>query len=81
MSTEESKAPEAGETMEVSEFGSLLQKEFRPKSDAAKSAVEEAVQTLAAQALESASLISKDALKSIDAIRRRVRLEFTADVF
>ena len=68
MSTEESKAPDAGATIEVSEFSSLLKKEFKPKSDAAKDAVEQAVKTLAAQALESASLISDDALKSIDAI-------------
>jgi type VI secretion system protein ImpC len=34
-----------------SDFENLLQKEFRPKSDQAKSAVEQAVKTLAAQAL------------------------------
>ena len=34
-----------------SEFESLLQKEFRPKSDQAKTAVESAVKTLAEQAL------------------------------
>ena len=34
-----------------SEFASLLQKEFRPKSDQARTAVEQAVKTLAMQAL------------------------------
>ena len=64
----EEQAQEAGGTMEMSEFSSLLQKEFKPKTDAAKGAVEEAVKTLAAQALESATTISDDALKTIDAI-------------
>ncbi|MEM6340403.1 MAG: type VI secretion system contractile sheath large subunit, partial [Pseudomonadota bacterium] len=47
------KQVEAG-AVEVQEddFASLLQKEFRPKSEQAKTAVEQAVQTLAAKALE-----------------------------
>ena len=35
---------------EESDFASLLQKEFRPKSDQAKTAVESAVKTLAENA-------------------------------
>jgi type VI secretion system protein ImpC len=59
----------AGATaVETSDFASLLQKEFRPKSDQAKSAVEQAVKTLAEQALANATLISDDALKSIESI-------------
>lgn len=34
------------------EFSALLSKEFRPKTDQARSAVENAVKTLAQQALE-----------------------------
>jgi type VI secretion system protein ImpC len=64
---EGSPAPGA-EALGLSEFGALLQKEFRPKSDQAKQAVESAVQTLAAQALESATLISDDAINTIEAI-------------
>ncbi len=37
----------AGVALEGSDLASLLQKEFKPKSDDAKSAVEQAVQTLA----------------------------------
>ena len=55
-------------TVEVSEFESLLNKEFRPKTDSAKTAVQEAVKTLAQQALASTGLISKDALQAIEAI-------------
>lgn len=60
-------APEAVATAESS-FADLLEKEFRPKSDRAKEAVEEAVKTLAEQALAKANLISDDAVKSIEAI-------------
>ncbi len=56
-------------TAEVSEFESLLQKEFKVQKDSAKlSAVKTAVQTLAGQALEATALISDDAIKSIEAI-------------
>ena len=61
--------PEAAtETLEVSEFSSLLQREFKPKSDQAKEAVENAVRTLAEQALQDTSLVSKDVLKSIESM-------------
>ncbi|QQS55620.1 MAG: type VI secretion system contractile sheath large subunit [Candidatus Competibacteraceae bacterium] len=61
--------PEAQtETVEASEFGSLLQREFKPKSDQAKQAVENAVHTLAEQALQHTTLISRDVLKSIESM-------------
>ena len=50
------------------EFASLLKKEFKPKSDDAKSAVEQAVLTLAQQALSQTNLISGDVLMSIEAM-------------
>ena len=53
-------------SLEGSDLASLLQKEFRPKSDEAKSAVEAAVQTLAQQALSQTQLIGKDVVKSIE---------------
>ena len=46
-----------GVTFEGNEFASLLNKEFKPKSDEARSAVEQAVLTLAQQALSRAQLI------------------------
>ena len=39
------------DVVEVAEFESLLKKEFKPKTDEAKEAVETAVRTLAEQAL------------------------------
>ena len=55
----------ASVTMEGSDLASLLQKEFKPKSDDARSAVEQAVQTLAQQALAQTTLISGDVVASI----------------
>ncbi|KTT24988.1 type VI secretion system contractile sheath large subunit [Pseudacidovorax intermedius] len=51
-----------------SDFASLLQKEFKPRSDEAKSAVETAVLTLAQQALSNTALIGKDVTQSIQAM-------------
>lgn len=53
-------------SFEGNDLASLLQKEFKPKSDEAKSAVELAVQTLAQQALAQTQLIGKDTVKSIE---------------
>jgi len=55
-------------TAELTEFESLLTKEFKVKSDEGKSAVKLAVQTLAEQALGASSLISDNALNTIQAI-------------
>jgi type VI secretion system protein ImpC len=57
-----------GSTIEASEFSQLLNREFKPTSDRAQEAVESAVRTLAAQALENAAVISDDVLKSIESI-------------
>ncbi len=61
-------APSAAAPAELNEFESLLNKEFRPKSDNAKQAVESAVRTLAEQALAGTSLISRDAIASIESM-------------
>jgi len=56
----------AGVQFEGSEFASLLKKEFKPKTDDAKSAVEGAVLTLAQQALAQTQLIKGDVVESIE---------------
>jgi type VI secretion system protein ImpC len=68
------------ETIEAGDFASLLQKEFKPKSDRAKEAVEQAVQTLAENALSNTALISNDALKSIEAIIAAIDEKLTEQV-
>lgn len=63
--------PEAQSETEVlttDEFSQLLQKEFRPQSDRAKDAVAAAVQTLAEQVLADTSIVSSDAVRTIEAL-------------
>lgn len=55
-------------TSETDDFTTLLQQAFKPKSERAKEAFEDAVKTLAEQALTKTDLISDDAVKSIEAI-------------
>jgi type VI secretion system protein ImpC len=54
--------------VESGELESLLQKEFRPKTDEAKDAVQKAVRTLAEHALAQTQLIGSDVVKSITAM-------------
>ena len=77
---QEQQAGAEGAVEESSDFASLLQKEFRPKSDQAKTAVESAVKTLAEQALANASLISDDALRSIEGIIAEIDKKLTEQV-
>src|SRR6478752_9671032 len=65
---------------EVTEFDSLLKKEFKPKTDEAKEAVERAVRTLAEQALSQTKLISTDVVKSIEAIIAQLDKKLTEQV-
>src|SRR5262245_59058236 len=55
-----------GETAEVSEFKVLLDKSFRAKTDQAKSTINAAVETLAEKVLKGATVISDDALATIN---------------
>jgi type VI secretion system protein ImpC len=57
-----------GVAYEGSDLSALLNKEFKPKSDEAKSAVESAVLTLAQQALANTKLIGSDVVVSIEAM-------------
>ena len=66
-----------GVTFEGGDFAALLKSEFRPKTEQARTAVEQAVMTLAEQALSNTALISDDAIKSIQAIDEPARLADT----
>ena len=57
---------EAG-TVEAGDFASLLNKEFKPKSDRAREEVEAAVRTLAEQVLSQADVVSDDVSQTIKA--------------
>jgi type VI secretion system protein ImpC len=66
---EQARSPEArpeGAALEMNEFDTLLQKEFKPKTDRLKDAISTAVHTLAEQALAETTLIGEDAIKTIE---------------
>jgi len=65
--TQQEKQAQEG-TLETSDFASLLQKQFKPQTDTAKSEVESAVRTLAQHALEKSSVIGSDVVESINAM-------------
>ncbi|MFK7997917.1 MAG: type VI secretion system contractile sheath large subunit [Granulosicoccus sp.] len=55
-------------TEESDDFASLLDQEFRPRSPEAKSAVQNAVATLAQQALADTAVVSDDAVSTIESL-------------
>src|SRR5437870_8002575 len=62
------------------EFDALLKKEFKPKTDEAREAVERAVRTLAEQALAQTTLISGDVVRSIEAMIAALDRKLTEQV-
>jgi type VI secretion system protein ImpC len=82
MADEQAAAVEQQEqtTIEIDEFSSLLKKEFKPKSDRAKEAVETAVQTLAEQVLRDSTVVSDDVLQSIESIIAEIDRKLTEQV-
>lgn len=65
---------------ELNEFEALLNKEFKPKTDERKSAVQTAVRTLAEQALIGTVLVSDDVVKSIEAMIAAIDKKLTEQV-
>lgn len=65
---------------ELGDFTSLLNKEFKPKSDRAREAVESAVTTLAAFVLKDVSKVSDDAIKTIQSIIAEIDRKLTEQV-
>lgn len=77
---ETSAAALAGVTFEGNDFAALLNKEFKPKTDEARGAVAQAVQTLAQQALSNTQLLSDDAVKTIEAMIAAIDKKLTEQV-
>ncbi|KAB0486893.1 type VI secretion system protein ImpC [Pseudomonas reinekei] len=83
MSTSESQAltqTVATPDLAVADFASLLQKEFKPKTDKAKDAVEFAVRTLAEQALQDTHLVSDDVLGTIEGLIAELDRKLTEQI-
>ena len=75
--TEGQAGTQVAEQIAPDEFQNLLTREFKPRSDQAREAVERAVQTLAAQALQGAALISEDITKTIEAFIGQIDAKLT----
>ena len=73
-------AQSATDVVAVSEFDSLLKKEFKPKTDEAKEAVERAVRTLAEQALSQTQLIKGDVVKTIESMIAAIDRKLTEQI-
>src|SRR6201996_4701607 len=71
----------AGATaLATDQLGSLLQKEFKPKTDRARSEVETAVRTLAEQALRDTAVVSDDVIGTIKAMIAEIDQKLTEQV-
>lgn len=70
----------AGETIEANDFDQLLNKEFKPKSERSKEAVETAVQTLAEQLMKETTVISSDVIGTIQALIAEIDQKLTEQV-
>jgi type VI secretion system protein ImpC len=66
--------------IEADQLGTLLQKEFRPKTNQARAAVESAVRTLAEQALRETAVVSDDVIGTIKAIIAEIDHTLTSQV-
>ena len=80
MSTQQESTQATGATAELDDFAALLQREFKPKTDHAKTAVESAVHTLAQQALADTKLISNDVFKTIEGMIAAIDQKLTEQV-
>lgn len=65
---------------ELDDFQALLQKEFRPANDERKNRIEQAVQTLAQQALGDAKIIGGDVFATVDAMRAAIDRKLTEQI-
>ncbi len=62
------------------EFSALLSREFKPKSEGAKEAIESAVKTLAGQLLADTVTISDDAMKTIESLIAEIDLKLSEQI-
>jgi type VI secretion system protein ImpC len=74
----QSEKPTAG--MVPDDFTTLLQQEFKPKTERTREAVASAVQTLAEQVLKETSIVSDDAVETIEAIVAEIDRKLTEQI-
>jgi type VI secretion system protein ImpC len=72
-------APQAA-AGEISEFEKLLERDFKPQGEGAREDIKNAVRTLAENALANTTLVSDDAVKSIQAIIAAIDAKLTEQI-
>jgi type VI secretion system protein ImpC len=72
-------APQAA-AEEISEFEKLLERDFKPQGEGAREDIKNAVRTLAENALANTTLVSDDAIKSIQAIIAAIDAKLTEQI-
>ena len=77
---EQQAASAAAGTVEMTDFSALLQREFKPKSDEARDSIQNAVKTLAEQALATANVVSDDALATINSLISAIDKKLTEQI-
>lgn len=77
---EEAGAQAPAEAVAVDDFAALLQKEFKPNTEQRASRIEQAVQTMAQQALADAHVIGDDVFTTVDAMISAIDAKLTEQV-
>ncbi|WP_137175152.1 type VI secretion system contractile sheath large subunit [Massilia sp. HP4] len=67
-------------TFAASDFAALLQQEFKPRTDKARDAVDNAVRTLAQQALQDATVVGSDVLATIEGLVAAIDRKLTTQI-
>ncbi|MBT2971043.1 MAG: EvpB family type VI secretion protein [gamma proteobacterium symbiont of Ctena orbiculata] len=78
--TQQATGKETAEGVAPDEFSALLQQEFKPKTERTREAVTNAVQTLAEQVLKETSVVSDDAVETIEGIIAEIDRKLTEQV-
>lgn len=76
----EEKSAVQGEAIALDDFTALIQKEFKPTNEARTSRIEQAVQTLAQQALADAQVIGHDVFTTVDAMKAAIDRKLSEQV-
>jgi type VI secretion system protein ImpC len=80
MAQQQSESQLAGVEYQGGDFASLLNKQFKPKTEEVRSEVERAVQTLAEQALGNTKLIGSDVVQSIESMIAQIDKKLTEQI-
>jgi type VI secretion system protein ImpC len=78
--TQQAQSDKATEGMALDDFSVLLQQEFKPKTERTREAVATAVQTLAEQVIQETSMVSEDAVETIEGIIAEIDRKLTEQI-